>query len=162
MPALHAVRAELDKRGISVGLSAPDWSRMAQNTLEFDFNDKVVAAFDAHNHSTYPSTNLQKVWADMAHSRGIPFFQSELGTAAGGGVSSGPARAAPKSYSNQLINAEKVIQGMNVGIDGFNRWSYTNRGDLEGQWQMVRTFDPAKWEYSKRATPEPVGYSGQL
>lgn len=158
MPALHAVRAELDKRGISVGLSAPDWSRMAANTPEFDFNDKVVAAFDAHNYSNYPSTNLQKVWAEMAHARGIPFFQSELGTSAGGDVSGNPASAAPKSYSNQLINAEKVIQGMNVGIDGFNRWSYTNRGDLDGQWQMVRTFDPLKWEYSQRATPEPVPY----
>src|SRR5208282_3739138 len=52
----------------------------------------------------------------------------------------------------------KVIQGMNVGVDGFNRWSFINRGDLDGQWQLVRTFDTNTWQYLKRVTPEPVPY----
>jgi hypothetical protein len=158
MPALHAVRAELDKRGIPVGLSAPDWSDMGQDTPEFDFNDKGVAAFDAHNYEYFPNTNLQKLWAEKAHARGIPFFQSEFGDWAGNDPFSNRSTASPKSYSNQLVNAEKVIQGMNVGVDGFNRWSFTNRGDLDGQWQLVRTFDTNSWEYFKRVVPEPVPY----
>jgi len=30
---------------------------------------------------------------------------------------------------------------MNVGVEGFNRWSFVNRGDLDGQWQLVDTWD---------------------
>src|SRR5271157_159128 len=164
MPALHAVRAELDKREVAVGLSGPDWSSMGQNTPEFDFTDGVVAAFDAHNYAYFPNNHLQKFWAERAHARGLPFFQSEFGDWGGsdhfGGDDASTDRAtpSPKSYSNQLTNAEKVIQGMNVGVDGFNRWSFTNRGDLDGQWQLVRTFDTNTWQYFKRVTPEPVPY----
>jgi hypothetical protein len=159
MPALHAVRAELDRRGVAVGLSGPDWGPMGQNTPDFDFTDKVVAAYDAHNYSYFAATNLQKRWADIAHARGIPFFQSEFGTWVGGDpFGSSPATAAPKSYPNQLTNAEKVIQGMNVGVDGFNRYSYVNRGNLDGQWQLVRTFDTTSWQYFQRVEPEPVPY----
>ena len=158
MPALHAVRAELDKRGIAVGLSAPDWSTMGQNTPEFDFSDQAVAAFDAHNYAYFPNTSLQKLWADKAHARGIPFFQSEFGDWAGDDPFSNRSTSSPKSYSSQLVNAEKLIQGMNVGVDGFNRWSFVNRGDLDGQWQLVRTFDTNSWEYFKRVVPEPVPY----
>ncbi|HTS69162.1 MAG TPA: hypothetical protein VMO17_09260 [Terriglobia bacterium] len=158
MPALHAVRAELDKRGVAVGLSAPDWSSMGQNTTEFDFADPVVAAFDAHNYAYFPNTPLQKLWADKAHARGIPFFQSEFGDWGGDNPFNNHESVTPKSYSNQLVNAEKVIQGMNVGVDGFNRWSFTNRGDLDGQWQLVRTFDVNDWQYLRRVEPEPVPY----
>ncbi len=158
MPALHAVRAELDKRGIAVGLSGPDWSDMGQNSREFDFNDRTVAALDAHNYSCFPNTRFQKLWADMAHAQGIPFFQSEFGDWGGDDPFTNHTTATPKSYSNQLVNAEKVLQGMNVGVDGFNRWSFVNRGDLDGQWQLVRTFDTSTWQYFQRVTPEPVPY----
>jgi hypothetical protein len=158
MPALHAVRAELDKRGIAVGLSGPDWSSLGQNTPEFDFTDGVVAALDAHNYAYFPNNRLQKLWADKAHARGIPFFQSEFGDWGGNDPFTDRSTPSPKSYSNQLVNAEKVIQGMNVGVDGFNRWSFTNRGDLDGQWQLVRTFDTNTWQYLKRVAPEPVPY----
>ena len=158
MPAMHAVRAELDKRGVAVGLSGPDWSSMGQNTPEFDFTDGVVAAFDAHNYSSFPNNHLQKLWADKAHARGIPFFQSEFGDWGGDDPFTNHTSPTPKSYSNQLVNAEKVIQGMNVGVDGFNRWSFINRGDLDGQWQLVRTFDTSTWQYLKRVEPEPVPY----
>ncbi len=158
MPALRALRAELDKRGLAVGLSGPDWSSMGQDSPDFDFNDKSVAAFDAHNYAYFPNTNLQKLWAEKAHARGLPFFQSEFGDWAGDNPFSNRTSSIPKSYSNQLVNAEKVIGGLNVGVDGFNRWSFTNRGDLDGEWQLVRTFDTNRWEYFKRVVPEPVPY----
>jgi hypothetical protein len=157
MPALHAVRSELDKHGIAVGLSGPDWG-MAQNTPDFDFNDGVVAALDAHNYGYFPNANLQKLWAEKAHARRIPFFLSEFGDWAGDDPFANRTTSTPKSYANQIVNAEKVIQGLNVGVDGFNRWSFTNRGDLDGQWQLVRTFDTNSWQYFQRVVPEPVPY----
>jgi len=157
MPALHAVRAELDGRGIAVGLCAPDWV-LGQNTPNFDFNDKVTAAFDVHNYAYFPNTQMEKLWAETAHAQGLPFFLSEFGDWAGGEPFTNPLTPSPRSYPNQLVNAEKVIAGMNVGVDGFNRWSFTNRGDLDGQWQMVRTFDANRWEYFPRVVPEPVPY----
>ena len=82
-----------------------------------------------------------------AHARGVPFFFSELGTWVGKDPEGWPVSAVPRSYANQLHNAEKVIHGINLGMDGFNRWSFTNRGDLDGQWQLVRTWDKAEWEF---------------
>lgn len=159
MPALHAVRAELDRRDIGVALSGPDWSSLGQNTPEFDLNDNVVGAFDAHDYTCFPDAQLQELWADSAHQRGIPFFVTEFGDWAGGDPFTTDSSApSPKSYPNQLVNAEKVIQGLNMGVDGFNRWSFVNRGDLDGQWQLVRTFDTDRWQYLKRVVPEPVPY----
>jgi len=158
MPAIHALRAELDKRGLTgVGVSGPDWG-LTQGTPDFNFDDKTVGAWDSHNYGNYPDATLVKLWADKAHARGIPFFLSEFGDAAGGNVSVVRDDPSPKSYTNQLTNEQKLIEGMNAGVDGFNRWSYTNRGDLDGQWQLVRTFDANRWDYYKRVTPEPVPY----
>lgn len=158
MPAIHALRAALDKRGLStIGLSGPDWA-MSMGLLDFDFNDKSVGAWDSHNYSNDPNATLQRLWAEKAHERGIPFFLSEFGDSAGGSVFTVRDDPSPRSYPNQLMNAEKLIDGMNVGTDGFNRWSFTNRGDLDGQWQLVRTFDRNTWDYDKRVEPEPVPY----
>lgn len=158
MPALHAVRAELDRRGVEVGLSAPDWSPMGKVSADFDFDDKAVAAFDAHDYGYFPETALQKLWTDRARARGIPFFQSEFGTWAGESPFGNPMATSPRSYPNQLVNAEKVIGGLNVGVDGFCRWSFVNRGDLDGQWQLVRTFNTTNWQCFERVMPEPVPY----
>ncbi len=158
MPALHAVRSELDKRGIGVALSGPDWDSLGHNSPDFDFNDRVVGALDAHNYAFFPDVGLQKLWADKAHALGIPFFQSEFGTWTGENPFENPCSTSPRSYPNQLTDAEKVIGGIRVGVDGFNRWSFVNRGDLDGQWQLVRTFETTHWDYFKRVVPEPVPY----
>ncbi|HJY05003.1 MAG TPA: hypothetical protein VJ323_01740, partial [Bryobacteraceae bacterium] len=140
-----------------VALSGPDWSLYDQHP-EFDFNDKSLGADDAHDYSFTADPSMERLWADRAHARDIPFFLSEFGSSAGGDPSNDPTTSSPASYANQLVNAEKVIDGLNAGVDGFNRWSFTNRGDLDGAWQLVRTFDLRKWDYFKHVTPEPVPY----
>ena len=59
-----------------------------------------------------------------------------------------------------LSLANTVLSGMNTGVDGFNRWSFTNRGDLDGQWQLVRTWDSANKKYLDKddIMPEPIPY----
>ena len=159
MPALKAVRAALDKRGVSVPLSAPDWNNLGiepRNVFDIDA-DIELGAFDAHNYGgPQPRTIAQMAeWVRLARERGIPFFLSEMGDMRLGWKYS---HTGPKSYAAALSNAEMVLQGIRIGVDAFNRWSFTNRGDLDGQWQLVRTWDMENKRYYKEVTPEPVPY----
>jgi len=54
-----------------------------------------------------------------------------------------------------LSNAEVVIRALNVGVDGLNRWSFTNRGDLDGQWQLVRSWDRERKAFFEEVAPSP-------
>jgi len=51
------------------------------------------------------------------------------------------ANPAPKSFKASLSNASDIFMGMNLGVDAFNRCSFTNRGDIDGQWQLVKTYN---------------------
>lgn len=158
MPTMQAVRDELDRRGTDVMLSGPDWCDLSQNSSDYDLDSPLLGALDAHHYRETASVDLIRMWVDRAHARGLPFFQSEFGSWCGDNPFENPTSDAPASYSNQLLNAEKFIGGLNAGVDGFNRWSFVNRGDLDGKWQLVRTWDPRKWDYYERVTPEPVPY----
>lgn len=160
MPAIHAVRAELDRRGLAaVGISGPDYSRWPPYSKSpiFDWADPAVAAFDVHDYGPLPTAPWGPL-VEQAHARRIPFFLTELGSWVGADVNGTPRSATPALYGNQLLNAAKILRGINLGADGFNRWSFTNRGDLDGQWQLVRTWDREKWEFLPQVTPEPVPY----
>jgi hypothetical protein len=66
--------------------------------------------------------------------------------------------AGPACYQSGLKNASLIVRGINVGVDGFNRWSFTNRGDLDGQWQLVRTWDIDHNRLLNAFTPQPNAY----
>ncbi len=78
-----------------------------------------------------------------------------MGTRAFGGGGSNPG---PVSYEASLQNAELVVRGIAAGADGFNRWSFTNRGDLDGQFQMVETWDRQKNRLLEKFTRRPNIY----
>lgn len=164
MPAIHALRAELDRRGLSsLAISGPDYiDRDNFNSPQFDGNDPSVGAFDYHYYTNDVPPPISLDWMHplitRARKRNVPIFLSEFGSNVGGDPNQDPSMAAPATYSNQLRNAEKVLLGLNLGVDGFNRWSFTNRGDLDGQWQLVETWDPRFWSYLPRVTPKPVPY----
>jgi hypothetical protein len=128
---------------LAVGISGPDFAypQKTKRTI-FDWDDPAVAAFDMHDYGPSPAPEWIPPLVEKARGRGIPFFLSELGTWVGDDVNGTPESAS----------------GINLGIDGFNRWSFTNRGDLDGQWQLVRTWEEPKWDYLKQVTPEPVPY----
>jgi len=140
-PALAAVRKAFDRHGIDVQLSAPDryWAPLAP--AKEDFRDSV-GAFDVHEYSprfdwvpnaggAAMAVHVERVraYADAAHQQGKPLFIAELGTL-GGSVGA-------------LNDAEQIIRDLPAGVDGFNRWSFLNRGDLDGQWQLLQTWDVA-------------------
>jgi hypothetical protein len=163
MPAIRAVRAELDRRGLTnVMIAAPDSFNLTIAGCEP--NDPAIGAYALHHYEAeVPSVSLRQS-ADAARARGIPFLAAEFGHVevkelGGFIIPFGDGQSAiPKSYSAQLLNAEKVLAGLAAGADGFNRWSFVNRGDLDGQWQLVRTWDSTSWDYYKEVHPEPVPY----
>jgi hypothetical protein len=94
-------------------------------------------------------------WAARAAERGVPFFVSELGDFRFGWQG---RNAGPRSFDAALSNAAQILGGVASGVDGFSRWSFVNRGDLDGQWQLVRTWDAAAQRHLRAVEPEPVPY----
>ncbi len=149
---LAAVRRALDREGVRVPLSGPDWTDLPELKPEkIDF-DEFIGAHDLHSYSArfdwattegYPLAAAEKrlaAWRAWATARGKPLFLSELGTMVYGWRTN---NAGPARFESALKDAELVVRGLNLGVDGFNRWSFVNRGDLDGQWQMISTWDEA-------------------
>ncbi len=156
-PALKEVRAELDKRGIPIALSAPDYNNIKSPQCDgYDF-DPYVGAYDCHCYSRLNRDALMKAWVTFAHSRNKPFFLTEMGDFGFGWKDS---NRGPASYHTALSIADMVISGLAIGVDAFNRWSFTNRGDLDGQFQLIRTWDIKGKRYvdCDQIVPDPVPY----
>jgi hypothetical protein len=166
-PGFAAVRKALDKRGLTLPLSGPDWTDCPElEPAKIDF-DPYIGAYDIHSYLAkfdggeqkgYPLSLAEKRlgdWARWAHERNKPFFLSEVGTMVFGWGKSDPG---PGSYTSGLKDASIVVRGINAGADGFNRWSFTNRGDLDGQWQLVDTWDIAGGKLRDTFTPHANAY----
>ena len=165
-PAFAAVRRELDRRGIRIPVSGPDWTDLpALEPAKIDF-DGSIGAYDLHSYNAnfdgircgYPLSVAEKrlgEWARWAHERSKPLFLSELGTMAFGFKGREPG---PGIYEAGLKDAALVVRGIRAGVDGFNRWSFMNRGDLDGQWQLVDTWDIDEARLLDRFTPHPNTY----
>lgn len=163
MPAIRAVRADLDRRGLcDLAIAGPDVFKL--DMANFEPDDKAVGALALHCYGGDVPLALFHESVAKARARDIPCLVSEFGhffMAPCEGVNfamGGPRSEAPKSFAAQMLNAQKVVGGLNAGIDGFNRWSFLNRGDLDGQWQLVRTWNPINWDYYRDVAPEPVPY----
>jgi hypothetical protein len=167
-PGLAAVRKALDQRGLMLPLSGPDLTGGVPelDPQRFDFHD-LVGAYDFHSYDENfdPLSNGQMLrydrntaaWAAWAHQHGKPLFMSEIGTMANGW---GGAHAGPSSYESVLKDCELIVRRLNAGADGFNRWSFLNRGDLDGQWQFIETWDRQAGKLLQEYTPHPNTYFG--
>ena len=165
-PGLKAAREEFDRRGISVPLSGPDWPYLPPFDAAKAVFDPYVGAYDFHSYdavfdSISQTSSLAEAerrlegWAKFVHAKDKALFLSELGTM---GYGWGNDDEAPACYQSGLKNASLIVRGINAGVDGFNRWSFTNRGDLDGQWQLVRTWDIDKNALLEDFTPQPNAY----
>jgi hypothetical protein len=164
---LEAVRQALDREGLRVPLSGPDWTDLPEfKPQEIDF-DPFVGAYDLHSYfarfdwqagkgySLADAEQRLTAWKRWAHERGKPLFLSELGSMVFGWNGSDPG---PSTFDAAIKDAELVVRALNVGVDGFNRWSFINRGDLDGHWQMIDTWDPATKTLLKKFPPKPNAY----
>ena len=150
---------EFEIRGINIPISGPDWTDMPtfdESKLGFS---KYLGAIDIHSYhgvTAEGEENLKK-WATWTHQTGKPFFLTEYGNMDLGWGGSDPNQ---KSFEAALSNANDVLRAMRAGVDGFNRWSFTNRGDLDGQWQLVKTYDLNTKKYLQKVLPENEAYYG--
>ncbi|MBM4031067.1 MAG: hypothetical protein FJ291_04695 [Planctomycetes bacterium] len=156
-PGLAAVKAALERRSLKLPLAAPGWLEpRAPDLKRIDF-DAHVGAYDIHWFQGTDAARQERLaeWAKWAHTRAKPFFISELGDVRFG---SGPASPGPATYRAALANAESILRGIAAGVDAFSRCSLVNRGDIDGQWQLLRTWDSKKERHLKEAAIEPVPY----
>jgi hypothetical protein len=158
-PAWKEVRKALNKRNIDIPISGPDWTDLPVfDAAKIDF-DEYIGAYDIHSYQGIDAEKQKIVenWAKWAKEHNKPLFLSEIGDMRLGWKDTNPG---PKSFAAALSNAESVLRGLSSGISGFNRWSFTNRGDLDGQWQLIRTWDIENQKYYDKIDPEPVAFFG--
>ena len=167
-PALAAVRAALDREGLRLQLSGPDWTDLPDlEPGKIDF-DQSIGAYDLHSYCAnfdwrgegggYPLRVAEQrlaAWRQWSAERGKPLFLSELGAMVYGWRTNDPG---PSTWPASIQNAELVVRALNLGIDGFNRWSFLNRGDLDGVWQMLDTWDSKQGALLKAFRPRPNAY----
>jgi hypothetical protein len=148
-------------QGIKIPLSGPDWVSLPPCEPEKMGFEKYLGSFDIHSYfGLYNKNNGEKIigdWVAFAKLKNKPFFITEIGNMDLGWGTDNPG---PKSFKSALSNASDVALGMNLGVDGFNRWSFTNRGDMDGQWQLVNTYDLKTKTYTKVISPESEAYYG--
>ncbi len=158
-PALKAVRMALDSRGVAIPLSGPDWTELKKLDPSWVDFDPYIGAYDCHSYNGLDRNNQQvfESWVKWAEDHDKPFFLTEMGNMnlGWGGIHPGPS-----TMNAALSNAHDVMQGLRLGFHAFNRWSFTNRTNLDGQWQLIRTWDPEKEKYLDDVVPEPVAYYG--
>jgi len=164
-PAMKAVRQALDKKNLKVQISGPDWTDLPPfDAHKIDF-DEYIGAYDIHSYHGINAEKQMEVekWANWAHNHNKPLFLSEIGRqdlVVGLKDPEATKTGQVVSIGESLSNTEDILRGMAVGVSAFNRWSFTNRGDLDGQWQLIRTWNIEKKEFYKTIKPEPVSYYG--
>lgn len=157
--AWKRLKEEFENRGISIPISGPDWTSMPPFEEEKLTFASYLGAFDIHSYDgvTPEREATLKQWADWAHAQNKPFFLTEYGNMQLGWGTDDPNQ---KSFEAALSNANDVMRALRAGADGVNRWSFTNRGDLDGQWQLIQTFDRENKTYLKEVKPENEAYFG--
>lgn len=153
------LKETFDRRGIQIPIAGPDWTDMPPFEEEKLTSAEHFGAIDIHSYQGVTAEgeeNLRK-WASWAHAQEKPFFLTEYGNMSLGWGEDDPNQ---KSFDAALSNACDVMRGLRAGVDGFNRWSYTNRGNEDGQWQLIHTFDRDSLSYLSEVEAEPEAYYG--
>lgn len=158
-PALEAVRKALDRRGIDLPLSAPGVALTHFKPEKVDYL-RVVGAVDLHTYDwkrqgLTAQTSQINGFAEWANQQKKPLFLSEFGTVKQGWRANHPG---PGCFVSALNNASLIVRTIPIGVEGFSRWSFLNRGDLDGQWQLVDAWDVEGGKFLDTIKPHPNSY----
>jgi hypothetical protein len=172
--ATKHVRAALKKAGLDVRVMGVDMTGLpelgklaAQPWFEhvddvdfhcygsvFDFENPVTPMLNGYPMGDRLGKTLAR-YAPEAHEAKKGLYLSEAGTMAYGWGSDNPN---PGSFRASLKDTELLVRTLQLGIDGFNHWSFTNRGDMDGQWQFVDTWDRKIKQWLADAAPHEPSY----
>jgi hypothetical protein len=156
IPALDLLKKKLVKAKLNIPLTGPEemfyhWEVKASQRNYSSYVD----AFTYHEYMTildWWDSNNGKDWyptlksfsepvktaVGIAHSQKKPFFFSEHGTMHFG---LNKDDRGPSKFDAVFKDVEFGMRYSNLGVDGFSRWSLLNRGNLDGQWGFIETFD---------------------
>jgi hypothetical protein len=135
-PAKELVRAELDRKGISLPLAGPDDCRRPAYAP-----DVLFGVYENHAYPVQSGRADYVDWIKGARGEGKHFFLGEFGGIIGNDTA--------HDFDFGLNEIGYVITMINAGCDGFAHWSFFNRGDIDGAWQVIDTWDPT----AKRLLP---------
>jgi hypothetical protein len=158
-PAFKEVRKALDQKNLKMPISGPDWTDLPLfDEAKIDF-DQFIGAYDIHSYQGIDESKqkIVEAWTAWARNKNKPLFLSEIGDMRLGWKDTNPG---PKTFQAALSNAESILRGLSAGVSAFNRWSFTNRGDLDGQWQLICTWDIKNKKYYDKIEIEPSAFYG--
>lgn len=160
--ALDRVRNALAAAGLQVKIMGPDFTdlpvlaRLADEPWwphvdDVDFHS-YCSCFDWEEPAAQPAAGSYRLGERLRQTlvpyraetaaAGKGLYLTEFGTQTYGYRADDPA---PGSFRASLKDTELLIRALNLGVDGLNHWSFTNRGDADGQWQLVDTWD-LRWK----------------
>lgn len=177
VPALEIMKKKLVAAKLNIPLTGPEemFYHWESKNTQTNFSP-YVDAFSYHEYMTsidwwdaadskdwYPTlksfSEPVKNAVSIAHKLKKPFFFSEHGTMHFGIIKD--ARG-PSTFNAVMKDVEFAIRYANFGVDGFSRWSLLNRGNLDGQWGFIETFDRSKLKMlpPEKYTPKENTYYG--
>ena len=173
--AMNKVRTAITAANLPVKLMGPDFTDLPvfeniSNEPWFAVVDDVdfhsyCSCFDWEDPKQQPASwayrmgerleqTLVKYRAETT-AAGKGLYLTEFGTQTYGYAADDPA---PGSFKASLKDTELLIRALNLGIDGCNHWSFTNRGDADGQWQFIDTWDRQWKNWLAEAVPHAGSY----
>lgn len=166
--AAGKVRCALDRAGFQhiriMGLDESDLCNYPDLSAEPWFGSFQDVDFHCYNaifdrdidefkgkwfYSLSEAAKRMRRYSASCQAQGKGFYLTEFGTMAHGyGFDSGN----PASAKSVLKDTALVIEALNAGVDGLCNWSFCNRGDVDGQWQLVETWDREEKRWMEKAT----------
>jgi len=173
--ALRKVRAAVQAAKLPIKIMGPDFTDLpmiAKLSTEpwWPYVDDVdfhsyCSCFDWEDPRTLPAVGAYQIGDRLAQTlvkhraettaAGKGLFLTEFGTQTYGYKADDPA---PGTFKASLKDAELLIRALNLGIDGLNHWSFANRGDQDGQWQFVDTWNRQWKHWLDEAAPHHDSY----
>ena len=134
-------------------LSVEPWFESFQDVDFHCYNailDRDVEKFQGkHFYSLSEAVKRMQRYSASCRAHGKGFYLTEFGTMAHG---YGFDSANPASTNSVLKDTALVLEALNSGVDGLCNWSFCNRGDIDGQWQLVETWDRQEKRWMQEAS----------
>jgi hypothetical protein len=173
--ALRTVGEAVRAAGIPVRIVGPGWTDLPvipsladepwwPHVDDVDFHC-YGACFDWEDPRAMPASWAYRMGERLAETlpkyrqetgaKGRGLLVTEFGSQIYGWKADDPA---PGSFKSSLKDTEFLIRAMNMGVDAANHWSFTNRGDMDGQWQYLETWDRTWKQWLDEAVPHRDSY----